>query len=101
MRLGFVFTSIVLALALGTIAGGAESRLLTRTLVIGFGPAIWAASHVFARLTGRDMWHFTAPYSFRSMAGEGETSLPRPVISRESVHGFIETEEKSARPLAA
>jgi hypothetical protein len=101
MRLGFVLTSIVLALALGSVAGGSESRLVTRTLVIGFGPAIWAVSRVLARLTGRDMWHFTAPYSFRSMADEGETSLPRPVVSRESVHEPIETEERSPLRLAA
>ena len=55
MRTAFVLTSIVLALALGIIAGISESRLLTRALIIGFAPAIWAASHVVERLTGRDM----------------------------------------------
>ena len=78
MRLGFVFTSIVLALALGTIAGAAESRLLTRTLVIAFVPAIWAVSYVVARLTGRDMWHFVAPYPYRWMRERSATLRPRP-----------------------
>jgi len=101
MRLGFVFTSIVLALALGTIAGAAESRLLTRTLVIAFVPAIWAVSHVLARLTGRDMWHFVAPYPYRWMREGGEPALPRPDVTRESVHKPVETHERSPLPLAA
>ena len=39
MRAAFVLTTIVLALALGIIAGISESRLLTRALIIGFAPA--------------------------------------------------------------
>jgi hypothetical protein len=65
MRSGFVLAAIVLALALGIIAGNSESRLLTRALVIGFVPAIWAVSHVLERLAGRDLWHFTAPHHGR------------------------------------
>ena len=53
MRTTFVLTTIVLALALGLIAGISESRLLTRALIVGLVPAIWAASHVIERLTGR------------------------------------------------
>jgi hypothetical protein len=63
MRAGFVLTTIVLALVLGVIAGASDNRLITRAVFIGFVPAIWAALHVLERLTGRDMWHFTAPYS--------------------------------------
>ena len=70
MRTAFVLTTIVLALALGIIAGISESRLLTRVLIIGFAPAVWAASHVVERLRGRDMWHFTAPYPYPWMARE-------------------------------
>ncbi len=61
MRSGFVFTTILLALALGAVAGASESRLLTRAFVIGFVPAIWALWHAVEWLTGRGLWHFTAP----------------------------------------
>jgi len=101
MRFGFVFTTIVLALGFGVIAGASESRLLTGTLVIGVIPAIWAVAHVVARLTGRDMWHFTTPYPYRRMRERGETARPRPDVSRESVHGPVETDERSPLPLAA
>jgi hypothetical protein len=62
MRTGFVLATIVIALALGIIAGGSESRLLTRVLVIGSIPAIWATSRLVEWLTGREMWHFSAPH---------------------------------------
>lgn len=101
MRSGFVFTSIVLALALGIIAGVSESRLLTRTLVIAFVPAIWAVSHVLARLTGRDMWHFVAPYPYRWMRDGGETAMARPDVSGEPGAKPAETHERSPLPLAA
>jgi hypothetical protein len=101
MRIGFVLTSIVLALALGFVAEASERGLLTRTLVIGLVPAIWGVSHALARLTGRDMWHFAAPYPYRRMRDGGETALPRPDVSRESVHKPAETDERSPLPLAA
>ena len=101
MRSGFVFTTIVLALALGIIAGASESRLLTRTLVVGLVPVFWAVSHVLARHTGRDMWHFAAPYPYRRMRDGGEAALPRPDVSRESVHEPVEAGERSPLPLAA
>lgn len=101
MRLGFVFTTIVLALGFGIIAGASDGRLLTRTLVIGFLPAIWAGSHVIARLRGRNMWHFAAPYPYRWMRDGGETALPRPDVSPESVQEPVDTNERSPLPLAA
>ena len=100
MRLGFVFTSIVLALALGTIAGAAESRLLTRTLVIAFVPAIWAVSYVVARLTGRDMWHFVAPYPYRWMRERGE-AIARPIPVQKQIEDRQDTDGRSTLPLAA
>ena len=57
----------------GHHCGSSESRLLMRALIIGFVPAIWAASHVVERLTGRDMWHFSAPYPYRWMRDRGGT----------------------------
>lgn len=61
MRTVFVLTTVVLALALGIIAAASDGRLLMRVLIIGFAPAIWAASHAIERLTGRDLWRFPAP----------------------------------------
>ena len=85
MRTTFVLTTIVLALALGLIAGISESRQLTRALIVGFVPAIWAASHVIERLMGRDMWHFTAPYPYPWMrwARRSETD---PLAARKLIH---------------
>jgi hypothetical protein len=67
MRAAFVVTIVALALVLGIIAAASDGRLLIRALVIGVVPAIWGISHVLERLTGRDMWRFTAPYPYRWM----------------------------------
>jgi hypothetical protein len=61
MRAVFVLTTVVGALALGVIAAASESRLLIRTLLVGLVPVIWAVSHAIERVTGRDLWHFSAP----------------------------------------
>jgi hypothetical protein len=101
MRPSFMLTTIVLALALGIIAGASESRLLTRALVIGFVPAFWAAVHVLERLTSRKMWHLTAPYPYWRMHEQGETALPRPNVNRDPVGESRETDEGSTLPSAA
>ena len=98
MRTAFVLTTIVLALALGIIAGISESRVLTRALIIGFPPAIWAASHVVERLMGRDMWHFTAPSWIRE-SGEAAPTL-RSALGK-PVENTVETDDGSTLPLAA
>jgi hypothetical protein len=101
MRTGFVLTTIVLALALGTIAGVADSRLLARVLIIGFVPAIWAASHLLEWLTGREMWQFTAPYPYRWMGERTETAPASPNAAGTAVETTVETDEGSTVPLAA
>jgi hypothetical protein len=102
MRAGFVLTTIVLAVALGVIAAASESRLLTRAVVVGFVPALWAVSHLLEWLTGRDMWSFTAPYPYRWMREEGETATPRPGVVREPVDEPLETDDdRSTLPVAA
>ena len=100
MRTAFVLTTIALALALAIVAGTSDNRLLTRALIIGFAPAIWAASHLVERLTGRDMWHFTAPFPRPWMGGNGEASTP-PSVHQKSVENVVETDDRSALPLAA
>jgi hypothetical protein len=101
MRTAFVLTTIVLALVLGIIAGISESRLLTRALIIGFAPAIWAASHVAERLTGRDMWHFTAPYPYPWMRERAEAASMSPVALGKPVENTVETDDRSTFQLAA
>jgi hypothetical protein len=100
MRTTFVLTTIVLALALGVIAGISESRVLTRTLIIGFVPAIWVASRMVERLTGRDMWHFTAPYPYPWMRESGDAASMPPNASGKPVENTVET-DRSTLPLAA
>ena len=101
MRAVFVFTIVVLALALGVVVGASESRLLTRTLIVGFVPVIWAVSHAIERFTGRDMWHFSAPYPYRWMGERGDTATPRPNAGRKPVEVREDTADRSTLPLAA
>jgi len=101
MRTAFVLTTIVLALALGIIAGISESRLLTRVLIIGLAPAIWAASHVVERLTGREVWRFTAPYPYPWMRESGDpASTPSSALGK-TVENMVDTDDRSTLPLAA
>ena len=100
MRTAFVLTTIVLALGLGVIAGVLESRLLTRALIIGFAPAVWAASHVVEGLSGRDLWHFTAPYPYPWMRDNGDAVSPPPSALVKPVDNIVETDD-STLPLAA
>jgi hypothetical protein len=101
MRTAFVLTTIVLALALGVIAGVLESRLLTRILIIGFVPAIWTASHLVERVTGRYMWHLTAPYPYSWMSEGAEAASAVPVTFDKPVEHTVETGDGPRLPLAA
>jgi hypothetical protein len=101
MRTAFVLTTIVLALALGVIAGVVESRLLMRALIIGFVPALWAALHVVERLTGRDLWHFTAPYPYSWMRERGGAASTPPGAPGKPVENIVETDDRSILPVAA
>src|SRR3954467_5908856 len=101
MRTAFVLTTIVLALALGVIAGVVESRLLTRALIIGLVPALWAALHVVERLTGRDLWHFTAPYPYAWMREGGDAVWTPSSALGTPVENTVETGNRSTLPLAA
>ena len=82
MRPVFVLTTVLVALALGVVAAASESRLLIRTLIVGFLPVTWAVSHAIERVAGRDMWHFSAPYPHRWRRHRGGTASPRPNSGR-------------------
>ena len=101
MRTGFVLSTIVLALGLGIIAGTSESGLLTRALIIGFAPVVWAASYVIERLTGHDTWHFTAPYPYPWMLESGDSAPTPPSAPVKPVEHMVETDDGSTLPLAA
>jgi hypothetical protein len=101
MRTGFVLTIVVVGLALGITAGVSESRLFTRALVIGLIPALWAVAHLLKRVTGRDMWLFTAPYPYRRGREAAATELRRPGDSRPSIDEPLETSDRPTLPFAA
>jgi len=101
MRTGFVLTTMVIALTLGIAAGASESRLLTRLLIIGFIPAIWAASRLVEWLMGREMWHFSAPYPQRWASEGNETTGVTPNGSGESAGEARKTNRHTTIPLPA
>jgi hypothetical protein len=70
MRGVFVLAAIVIALLLGTVVAGSESRVLTGALIVAYAPAIWGLSYLTERMIGRDMWEFSAPYPYRRMREE-------------------------------
>ena len=75
MRAFFVFTTVILALALGVVAHWAAPALAP-ALAIGFGAAVWAIAHALERMLGRGIWHFSAPYPYRSMRQQRADDLP-------------------------
>ena len=76
MRAAFVLGTLLLALVLGIFAALSGSRVVVATLTIGFMPVIWGASRLIDRVTGRGMWHFSAPYPYRWMREAGDAAKP-------------------------
>jgi hypothetical protein len=72
VRAVFVLATVVIALLLGIVAAGSDSRLLIGALLVGYVPALWSVSHLIERVTGRDLWDFGPPYPYRRMR-EGTT----------------------------
>jgi len=72
VRAAFVMGTVVLALALGVGGALSDSRLFVAIATIGTAPLICGASHLIERLTGRHLWHFSAPYPYRWMRDVGE-----------------------------
>ena len=101
MRPVFVLTTVGVALALGVISAAAESRVLLRTLIVGFIPMMWAVSHAIEHVTGRGMWHFSAPYPYRSMRHRADTATLRPKSGRNDADARRKSDERSRLPLAA
>ena len=73
-----VFVGLTIALTLGVLAGTLEvGAPLAGWLVIGLVPVLWALLYVTERVTGREIWQYTAPYPYRWMEAAGATEASR------------------------
>jgi hypothetical protein len=93
--------TVVLALALGVGAAQSDSRLFVAVATMGIAPLIWGASHLIERLTGRDLWHFAAPYPYRWMREAGEPAVSPPARVATHRERDLASRELSPAPLAA
>jgi hypothetical protein len=91
---------MVLALALGVIAGFWDHRVFMRVLVIGFVPVIWGVSRVLERIKGHAIWRIRAPYPYRWMPVHAENASRRPAAATPAERA-LEQENRLARRLAA
>lgn len=101
VRAAFVKGTVVLALALGVGAALSDSRLVVAIAAIGMAPLIWGASHLIERLTGRYLWHFSAPYPYRWMRDVGEPAMAPPTRVATRRARDLARRERSPAPLAA
>ncbi|HKT79117.1 MAG TPA: hypothetical protein VJP86_02770 [Vicinamibacterales bacterium] len=72
-----VYIGIVAALGVGILLGtsGASPRA-AGFAVLGFVVVMWAVTHLIERLIRRGIWHYSAPYPYRSMQGETPEAKP-------------------------
>ena len=80
-----VFAGLSIALSVGVLAGMLElSAPLVGWLAIGSVPVMWTLLYLTERVIGRDIWHYTAPYPYRSMevATVAEASHPEATPER-------------------
>lgn len=67
-----VLATIVGALAASVLGASlGDSRLLV-VLVAGVMAMLWGLLHLVEHSVGRDIWHFEAPYPYRSMLNQTE-----------------------------
>jgi hypothetical protein len=93
--------TVVLALALGVGAALSNSRLFVAAATTGIAPLLWGASHLIERLTGRDLWHFSAPYPYRWMREASEPAMSPPARVATHRERDLASREVSSAPLAA
>ena len=74
-----VFIGVAFALALGVLAGAwYGDSPLAGWLAVGSASVLWGLMYVIERVTGREIWRYTAPYPYSSMeaaAPRGETAV--------------------------
>jgi hypothetical protein len=67
-----VLGSIVGALAAGVLGASLGDSRLLAVLVVGVMAMLWGLAHLVERSIGHDIWHFEAPYPYRSMLNQTE-----------------------------
>ena len=73
-----VFIGVAFALAAGVLAGAwYGDSPLAGWVAVGSVPVLWGLMYVIERVTGREIWRYTAPYPYSSMqaASRGETAV--------------------------
>ena len=73
-----VFIGVAFALAAGALAGAwYGDSPLAGWVAVGSVPVLWGLMYVIERVTGREIWRYTAPYPYSSMqaASRGETAV--------------------------
>jgi hypothetical protein len=81
MRASFLLTTLMLALGFGIVSAVTGSGLVTGALLIGLLAVTWGMWRAVERVTGKDLWHFRAPYPYRWMRRDAvdgaAANLPR------------------------
>jgi len=73
-----VVSGLSIALSVGVLAAMLElSAPLVGLLAIGLVPVLWTLLHLTERVTGREIWHYAAPYPYRRMRVETVTEATR------------------------
>jgi hypothetical protein len=99
IRAFIVFIGITIALVMGTIVGMSDVRgPLAGWLPIVLVPVMWTLLSLIERATGRDVWHYTAPYPYHSMAAAPATTAIR---RQAAPTGELTSEEAGEIRLAA
>jgi hypothetical protein len=81
MRAAFVLGTVVLAVALGVLIAVSGNGLASAAVAAAFVWAIWAVSRGLERALGHGLWHFGAPYVYRSIREPSEAVLPPPAVA--------------------
>lgn len=69
-----VLSGLSIALSVGVLAGTLElGTRLVGLLAIGLVPVVWTLLYLTERVTGREIWHYAAPYPYRWMRVETVT----------------------------
>ena len=76
MRATFILGTVLLALVLGIGAMASGSTGLVAAVAVGVVPVLLGISTLIESVTGRDMWHLSTPYPYRSMRDAGLTAMP-------------------------
>jgi len=105
-----VLASIVGALAAGILGASLGDSKLLVVLVVGVMAMMWGPLHLAEQSIGHDIWHFGAPYPYRSRLNQTEQIQLRarqPVAGKECGAPFQDALESpavagrdAARPIA-